>query len=176
MTRRRALIFAVIAAVVALDAALWLRLFSPDQVADGASAASSEQSAAARSTTTESANEQASTNDDPGAGESTSNPASDGAAEPDPTGHIRLGSYTETVGLLETATLSGRYHDAPRQTTLYLQRLSSDGWLSFPLPTVVTPAGRFRAHVELGQPGPNRLRIVDPATQTRSEVVTITVR
>jgi len=168
MTRRRALIFAAIAAVVALDVALWLRLFAPD---------GADVSAAARDQSTAAADEPAPARDDPG-----TDGAADGQSEsgvqqsPNPTRRIELGNYTKTVGLLETATLSGRYPEAPDGASLYLQRLGKDGWVTFPLPTVVAPSGRFRALAQLGQPGPNRLRIVDPATKTASDVVSITVQ
>jgi hypothetical protein len=168
MTRRRALIFAAIAAVVALDVALWLRLFTPD---------ATDVSTASREQATAEANEPAPARDDPGTdGEADGESGSGDADTPDSTRLIELGNYTETVGLLETATLSGRYPDAPDGASLYLQRLGEDGWVTFPLPTVVEPSGRFRALAQLGQPGPNRLRMVDPATQTTSDVVSITVR
>ena len=168
MTRRRALIFAAIAAVVALDVALWLRLFTPDGA--DLSAASREQSTAA-------ADEPAPARDDPGTdGEADGESESGDQEAPSSTRRIELGTYTETVGLLETATVSGRYPDAPDGASLYLQRLGEDGWVTFPLPTVVAPSGRFRALAQLGQPGPNRLRIVDPATQTTSDVVSVTVQ
>jgi cytoskeletal protein RodZ len=180
MTRRRGLIFAAIVAVVALDVALWLRLFTPEEVTDNASAASREKSTAAQATPSEptptepSSSQPPPTTDDPTTVPGTE-PEQEGA-NTDQSERIDLSSYTQTVGLLETATLSGRYSDAPDGVPLYVQRLGSDGWVTFPLPTAVSPSGRFRALAQLGQPGPNRLRIVDPTTQTTSDVVSITVR
>jgi hypothetical protein len=173
VNRRRTLILVAIAAVVALDVALWLRLFTPDEV-DDASAASSGQSSA-----TEPATDKPLASDDDagtGAGTGADTGNSDDSDTPKRIQRISLGSYTQKVGLLETVSLSGRYPDAPGGTSLYVQRLSSNGWETFPLPTVVTKSGRFEALAQLGQPGPNRLRLVDPATQTTSEVVSITVR
>lgn len=167
MSRRRALIFVAIAAVVLLDAVLWLRLFTPDETTEDVSAAASKQSTSTDVPTESETSAPEPSQDDPGA---------ESDSDSDSTRRIEVGSYTETVGLLETATLTGRYPDAPDGISLYLQRLSSDGWVTFPLPTVVTPSGRFRASAELGQPGPNRVRLVDPATQTTSDVVSINVR
>ena len=48
------------------------------------------------------------------------------------------------------------------------------GWTWFPLPVVTQPSGEFRAYVELGA-GQYRLRLVDPETGVKSQVLTLLV-
>ena len=72
----------------------------------------------------------------------------------------------------ETIPIPGRYRGVEGPTKLRVQLLQPDGWQSFPLPTVTRESGYFRAHVELGA-GQYRLRLVDPATGTRSRTLTL---
>ena len=60
----------------------------------------------------------------------------------------------------ETIRIRGTYHGGP-STFLRVQRWENDGWRTFPLPTKTDESGHFTAHVELGQPGRYRLRLVD---------------
>jgi len=72
----------------------------------------------------------------------------------------------------ETIAISGRYLGVEHPRALRVQVLRPDGWQTFPLPAVTKESGRFRAYVELGG-GQHRLRLVDPVTGTRSEVLTV---
>ena len=72
----------------------------------------------------------------------------------------------------ETIPIPGRYRGVDRPTRLRVQLWQSDGWQSFPLPTMTRASGHFRAHVELGA-GRYRLRLVDPATGTTSRTLTL---
>ena len=42
-------------------------------------------------------------------------------------------------------------------------------WRAFPLTPKTDRLGRFIAHVELGEPGPHWLRVVDPKTKLTSD-------
>jgi hypothetical protein len=116
---------------------------------------------------------------EPAANERPSNPASSPAPHPSGT----LTPSTSGVAIrtskdfyfgrpYETIAISGRYVGAEQATELRVQVLRPGGWQTFPLPAVTKESGRFRAYVELGG-GQYRLRLVDPATGTRSGVVTV---
>ncbi len=72
----------------------------------------------------------------------------------------------------ETIAIAGRYLGVAQPRELRIQVLRPDGWQTFPLPAVTRKSGHFRAYVELGG-GQHRLRLVDPVTGTRSEVLTV---
>jgi hypothetical protein len=106
--------------------------------------------------------------------------AATGSANPHPstrsTQEITLNVST-TVNRLATVPVTGSYHAAEPGTSLHVQLREEDGsWLSFPLPIAVDESGRYETYVELGRPGTNRLRVVDPASGTTSNVVTVDVR
>ncbi len=68
--------------------------------------------------------------------------------------------------------LSGRY---PRNgATLVVQRRDGGHWTRFPV-TATVRRGRFHTWVQSGYRGPNRFRVLDPATGRASAPVTITV-
>lgn len=80
---------------------------------------------------------------------------------------------TTTAGRLDAVPLTG---SAPPGATLRVQVADeAGGWSSYPLSVVSGPTGRFTTYVELGRLGPNRLRILEPATGATSNEVTVTV-
>ena len=72
----------------------------------------------------------------------------------------------------ETIAIPGTYHGVTAAATLRIQLRVPGGWKDFPLPVVTQETGSFQAYVELGR-GEYRLRIVDPATGTTSEDLTL---
>jgi hypothetical protein len=56
-----------------------------------------------------------------------------------------------------------------------VQRLEGGKWLSFPVPTKTDEAGRFTAHVELGQSGRYQLRVLDPNTGATSKTFVLVI-
>lgn len=74
---------------------------------------------------------------------------------------------------LDAVPLTGSYRPG---ATLRVQLADSDGeWSSYPLSIVVDDEGHFSTFVELGRTGPNRLRMVEPATGVTSNEVVVTV-
>ena len=74
----------------------------------------------------------------------------------------------------ETIQIPGTYVGVDGPARLRLQMRRAAGWTWFPLPVVTQPSGEFRAYVELGA-GQYRLRLVDPETGVRSQVLTLLV-
>ena len=74
----------------------------------------------------------------------------------------------------ETIQIPGTYVgvDGPERLRLQIRRAA--GWTWFPLPVFTQPSGEFRAFVELGA-GQYRLRLVDPETGVKSQVLTVLV-
>ena len=72
----------------------------------------------------------------------------------------------------ETIAIPGTYHGVSAAATLRIQLRVPGGWEDFPLPVVTQETGSFQAYVELGR-GEYRLRLVDPATGTTSENLTL---
>ena len=73
----------------------------------------------------------------------------------------------------ETVRISGTY-DGPSRMLRTEQR-HGHRWSRFPLPARTDASGRFTAYVELGQRGRHELRVVDPAGNARSAVVTVVI-
>jgi hypothetical protein len=89
---------------------------------------------------------------------------------------IGLDRIATRVGRMEAVAVSGRF-GGRSGTALRVQLLERpEGWVDFPLPTVVDEAGRFRTYVELGRRGTSRIRVVDPRSGAVSPVATIRVR
>ena len=74
----------------------------------------------------------------------------------------------------ETIQIPGTYQGIERPTRLRLQVSHHGRWQTYPLPVLTRDSGRFRAYVELAL-GQYRVRLLDPATGRRSEVVTVMV-
>jgi uncharacterized protein YbjQ (UPF0145 family) len=72
--------------------------------------------------------------------------------------------------------LTVRYQDHQDPQDLHVQLRRHRRWVTFPLPAVASGSDRFKAFVELGHRGPNRLRMIDRSTGRVSNVATVTVR
>ncbi|HEX6760605.1 MAG TPA: hypothetical protein VF086_19680 [Propionibacteriaceae bacterium] len=92
------------------------------------------------------------------------------SAGPSPASGPRNGSEEETIQLedvadsarpFEAVRIQGTYRSGA-DTFLRVQRWEGGRWLDFPLPTKTDQSGQFTTHVEFGQPGRYRLRVVDP--------------
>jgi hypothetical protein len=122
----------------------------------------------------------ATTGEDTGAAQPTGSPtpanesasrSGTGSAGPDGT-QLWLQTGTSAAQRLDAVPLSGSYRPG---ATLHVQLEAGGSWSSFPLGVVVGEDGRFATYVELGGTGPNRLRMVEPATGTTSNEVVVTV-
>jgi hypothetical protein len=105
------------------------------------------------------------------AGASLSGP---GSQQKKPT--ITLRAASATVRRHEIVPLTGRYvaHSGTKQS-LHVQVRRHRRWITFPLPAVSNQSGRFKAFVELGHRGVNRLRVIDRSTGHVSNVTAVTV-
>ncbi len=84
---------------------------------------------------------------------------------------ITLSAGSKSTGSMQRVTLSGSYPGGDG-TVLQVQRKEGGRWVDFP--TSATVDGKhFDTYVALGQPGPNKLRVVGGGKT--SNVVTITV-
>jgi hypothetical protein len=88
---------------------------------------------------------------------------------------IQLDDVTAPVSAHRIVRLTGQAPAADESRSLQVQLRAPRGWITFPVPAVTGSTGRFTAYVELGRPGPNRLRVIDPATADVSNIVTVTV-
>jgi hypothetical protein len=86
---------------------------------------------------------------------------------------IRLTAEPVQAGVFERVTLAGRYPNAGA-VTLQVQRREFGSWVDFPTSATVS-AGQFRTYVQLGRPGRNALRVVDPARDRASNAVAVFV-
>lgn len=86
---------------------------------------------------------------------------------------ISLSASPVEVSPMEQIYLSGTY---PRGEGASLQVQRFEGsWTDFPSSASVS-GGTFTTYVMTGQSGPNKFRVVDPATGKKSNPVTVTVR
>jgi hypothetical protein len=81
---------------------------------------------------------------------------------------IQLEAPPESARPFQAIRIQGRYHGGA-ETFLRVQRWEGGKWLDFPLPTKTDQSGQFTAHVELGQPGRYRLRVLDPDSGVTSK-------
>lgn len=86
---------------------------------------------------------------------------------------IRLTASASSASSMQQVGLSGSYPGG-NGVTLQVQRREGGGWAPFPTSATVD-GGTFSTYVALGQPGPNRLRVVDPRSGQASNVVVINV-
>ena len=84
---------------------------------------------------------------------------------------IRLTAEPVQASVFERVTLAGRYPNAG-PVTLQVQRREFGSWVDFPTSATVS-AGQFQTYVQLGRPGRNALRVVDPATDRASNAVAV---
>ncbi|MGH3472379.1 MAG: hypothetical protein ACRDPG_10100 [Nocardioidaceae bacterium] len=91
-----------------------------------------------------------------------------------PHGAISLSAQPQHARSMQRVNLVGRFpgHDG---VNLQVQRLEGGHWSAFPTSAVVYH-NSFRTYVETGRPGPNRFRMVDPATHQVSNPVVVMIQ
>ncbi len=72
-------------------------------------------------------------------------------------------------------TLTGRLPGVPAGTSLQVQRLEAGSWVTFPTTATAAASGSFSTYVEIGQPGPNRMRVIVPGSGRSTPTATITI-
>jgi hypothetical protein len=86
---------------------------------------------------------------------------------------LTLHASPQRVGHMGRVDLSGRY-PGHGGATLVVQRREGGSWDRFPVSATVH-SGSFHTWVASGRSGPNRFRMLDPATGATSAPVTVTV-
>jgi hypothetical protein len=87
---------------------------------------------------------------------------------------IQLEDLADSARPFQNVRIQGTYRGGAG-TFLQVQRWEGDKWLTFPLPTKTDQSGRFTAHVELGQPGRYRLRVLDPDSGVTSKIFVLAI-
>ena len=88
---------------------------------------------------------------------------------------IQLADLPEPAKPFETVRVQGTYRGGA-DTFLRMQRWERGKWLAFPVPTKTDQSGKFTAYVELGQPGPYRLRVVDSGSGVASKPSVLVIK
>jgi hypothetical protein len=78
------------------------------------------------------------------------------------------GGHTTKAQPFETIRIRGTYHGGP-DTHVVVEVREGAKWRPFPLSPKTDRLGRFITYVELGQPGPHWLRVLDPEAKVTSE-------
>jgi hypothetical protein len=89
--------------------------------------------------------------------------------------NIELEALAKFARPFQAVRIQGMYHGGA-DTFLRVQRWEGGQWLAFPLPTMTDQSGRFTAHVELGQPGRYRLRVLDPESGVKSQPFVLVIK
>jgi len=92
-----------------------------------------------------------------------------------PTSAIRLMVSPKTVGSFDRINLTGTYpgHDGSK---LQVQRSLGDGpWADFPVSPTTVSGGAYATYIQTSMLGENHVRMVDVATGTMSNVVTVKI-
>jgi hypothetical protein len=87
---------------------------------------------------------------------------------------IQVEDVPDSARPFETVRIQGIYRGGA-DTFLRVQRWEGGEWLAFPIPTKTDQSGQFTAHVELGQPGRYRLRVLDPGSGLASKTFVIVI-
>jgi hypothetical protein len=87
---------------------------------------------------------------------------------------IQVEDVPDSARPFETVRIQGTYRGGG-DTFLRVQRWEGGEWLAFPIPTKTDQSGQFTAHVEFGQPGRYRLRVLDPGSGLASKTFVIVI-
>jgi hypothetical protein len=87
---------------------------------------------------------------------------------------IQVEDVPDSARPFETVRIQGTYRGGA-DTFLRVQRWEGGEWLAFPVPTKTDQSGQFTAHVEFGQPGRYRLRVLDPGSGLASKSFVIVI-
>jgi hypothetical protein len=88
---------------------------------------------------------------------------------------IQLEDVADSATPFEAVRIQGTYHGGA-DTFLRVQRWEGGKWLDFPLPTKTDKSGQFTTHVEFGQPGRYRLRVLDPDSGVTSKPFVLVIK
>jgi hypothetical protein len=88
---------------------------------------------------------------------------------------IQLADLADSARPFQTVRIQGTYRGGA-DTFLRVQRWEGGKWLDFPLPTKTDQSGQFTAHVEFGQPGRYRLRVLDPDSAVTSKPFVLVIK
>jgi hypothetical protein len=74
----------------------------------------------------------------------------------------------------ETVRIHGTYHGGP-ETHVVVEVREGAKWRPYPVSPKTDRLGRFITHVELSQPGPHWLRVLDPKTKVISDPIVLVI-
>lgn len=82
--------------------------------------------------------------------------------------------HATSAKAFETVRLHGTYHGGP-DTFLRVEVRVGAKWTPYPFRPKTDQLGRFITHIELAQPGPHWLRVVDPEADVASEPLVLVI-
>jgi hypothetical protein len=88
---------------------------------------------------------------------------------------IQVEDVTDSTRPFQPVRIRGTYRGGAN-TFLRVQRWEKGKWLDFPIPTKTDHSGQFTTYVELGQPGPYRLRVLDPDSGVTSKAFVLVIK
>jgi hypothetical protein len=100
-----------------------------------------------------------------------SDPRNDSAEEKT----IQVEDVADSTRPFQPVRIQGMYRGGAN-TFLRVQRWEKGKWLDFPIPTKTDHSGQFTTYVELGQPGPYRLRVLDPNSGVTSKAFVLVIK
>jgi hypothetical protein len=110
----------------------------------------------------------------PGVDDDTRSPSPPSSPSAEKTIEIQ-GQQVAVARPFQAVPIRGVYHGGT-ETLLRVQRREGTKWLTFPIPTMTDEKGRFSTHVELEQPGPSWVRVLDPETNVVSEEIVLEIK
>jgi serine/threonine protein kinase len=106
---------------------------------------------------------------------STRSGAGDNGSAPTKQKTIQLENYPDSARPFQTVPIQGTYHGGSG-TFVQVQRLEEGTWLPNPVPAKTDQSGQFTVYIELPQPGPYRVRVVDPDSGVKSKPSVLVIR
>jgi hypothetical protein len=88
---------------------------------------------------------------------------------------IQVEDVADSTMPFQPVRIQGTYRGGAN-TFLRVQRWEKGKWLDFPIPTKTDHSGQFTTYVELGQPGPYRLRVLDPDSGVTSKAFVLVIK
>jgi hypothetical protein len=88
---------------------------------------------------------------------------------------IQVEDSPDSATPFQIVRIQGTYRGGPN-TFVQTQRWEGGRWVAFPVPTKTDQSGQFTAYVELAEPGPYRLRVVDPDSGVQSKPFVLEVK
>jgi hypothetical protein len=88
---------------------------------------------------------------------------------------IQVVDVADSTRTFQPVRIQGMYRGGAN-TFLRVQRWEKGRWLDFPIPTKTDHSGQFTTYVELGQPGPYRLRVLDPNSGVTSKAFVLVIK